>query len=116
MTQNVTPESNSNTALNRYEYLLSTANPQEIEKAHEEAFASMSEKASAECSKSKDIETLRRSLRNLWSAETSSTDLKLEDLMDSSYSDSSAPTHAVLSHAGRFHNRVFRRCAPHTSR
>ncbi|WP_346843696.1 hypothetical protein [uncultured Rothia sp.] len=45
MTQNVTPENNNNTALNRYKYLLSTANPQEIEKAHEEAFASMSEKS-----------------------------------------------------------------------
>ncbi|GAA1046483.1 hypothetical protein [Rothia amarae] len=43
MTQNVPPENNSNTSLNRYKYLLSTANPQEIEKAHEEAFASMSE-------------------------------------------------------------------------
>ena len=32
MTQNVPPENNSNTALNRYKYLLSTANPQEIEK------------------------------------------------------------------------------------
>ena len=45
MTQNVPPENNSNTALNRYKHLLSTANPQEIEKAHEEAFASMSEKS-----------------------------------------------------------------------
>lgn len=33
---------NSNNALDRYQYLLSTASPQNIEKAHEEAFASMS--------------------------------------------------------------------------
>ena len=32
----------NNDALARYQYLLSTATPQNIEKAHEEAFASMS--------------------------------------------------------------------------
>lgn len=33
--------SNSNDAVARYQYLLSTASPQDIEKAHEEAFAAM---------------------------------------------------------------------------
>lgn len=116
MTQNVPPENNSNTSLNRYKYLLSTANPQEIEKAHEEAFASMSEKASAECSQSKGIEKLRRSLRSISATETSSAELRLKDLKDSSDPDSFAPTLVVLSHAERFHDPVFRRCAPHTSR
>lgn len=38
----------SQDALERYQYLLRTASPDQIEKAHEEAFAAMSEEERAE--------------------------------------------------------------------